>query len=108
VLFNTFGVDAVTLLSKSVTVIWMLVLGAVLLVGSIGAFLLYIPFLPVAVVVVILLGMALTFLVGARVGSTQILRLHLIKQRIRRLRLKRAVACDDVKAPLALAARLDE
>ena len=97
-----------TLLSKSVTVIWMLVLGAVLLVGSIGAFLLYIPFLPVAIVVVILLGMALTFLIGARVGSTQILRLHLIKQRIRRLRLRRTVASDDVKAPLALPAQLDE
>jgi hypothetical protein len=76
-------------------------------VGSVGAFLLYSPFLPVAIVVVILLGMALTFLIGARVGGTQILRLHLIKQRIRRLRL-RNVSIDDVKAPLALAEQLDE
>ena len=97
-----------TLLSKSATVICLMVLGAVLLVGSIGAFLLYIPFLPIAIVVVILLGMALTFLIGARVGGTQILRLHLIKQRIRRLRLGRNSPHDDVKAPLALAAPLDE
>ncbi|HEV8039731.1 MAG TPA: hypothetical protein VGP62_12760 [Bryobacteraceae bacterium] len=97
-----------TLLSKSVTVIWVLVFGAALLVGSIGAFLLYIPFLPIAVVDVILLGMALTFLAGARVGGTQVLRLHLIQQRIRRLRLRRSAASDDVNAPLALAERLDE
>jgi hypothetical protein len=98
----------VTLLSKSATVICLLVLGAVLLLGSIGAFLLYIPFLPVAIVVVILLGMALTFLIGARVGGTQILRLHLIKQRIRRLRLRPNTSSNDVKAPPALAAPLDE
>jgi hypothetical protein len=98
----------VTLLSKSATMICLLVMGAALLVGSVGAFLLYIPFLPVAIVVVILLGMALTFLIGARVGGTQILRLHLIKQRIRRLRLRRNSSSDDVKAPLALAAQLDE
>ena len=88
-----------TLLSKSATMICLLVMGAALLVGSVGAFLLYIPFLPVAIVVVILLGMALTFLIGARVGGTQILRLHLIKQRIRRLRLRRNSSSDDVKAP---------
>jgi hypothetical protein len=98
----------VTLLSKSATVIWLLLLGAVLLVGSIAAFLLYIPFLPIAIVVVIVLGMALTFLIGARVGGTQVLRLHLIKQRIRRLRLRRNASSDDVNAPLALAAQLDE
>ena len=97
-----------TLLSKSATVIWLLLLGAVLLVGSIAAFLLYIPFLPIAIVVVIVLGMALTFLIGARVGGTQVLRLHLIKQRIRRLRLRRNASSDDVNAPLALAAQLDE
>lgn len=78
-----------TLLSKSVTVLCFLVLGAVLLTGSIGAFLLYVPFLPIAIVVVILLGLALAFLIGARVGGTQVLRLHLIQQRIRRLRLTR-------------------
>ncbi len=97
-----------TLLSKSATVICLLVLGAALLVGSIGAFLLYIPFLPIAIVVIILLGMALTFLIGARVGGTQILRLHLIKQRIRRLRLRRSSSSDDANAPLALDAPLDE
>jgi hypothetical protein len=81
--------ETVTLLSKSVTILCLLVLGAVLLTASIGAFLLYIPFLPIAIVVVILLGLALTFLIGARVGGTQVLRLHLIQQRIRRLRLTR-------------------
>ena len=75
-----------TLLSKSVTAMALFVLCAVLLAGSIGAFLLYIPLLPIAMVVVILLGMALAFLIGARVGGDQVLRLHLVKQRIRRLR----------------------
>jgi hypothetical protein len=98
----------VTLLSQSVTVICLFAFGAVLLVGSIGAFLLYIPFLPIAIVVVILLGMALTFLIGARVGGTQVLRLHLIKQRIRRLRLRRDAGSDDVTVPPALAPPLDE
>lgn len=77
-----------TLLSKSATVICLLVLAAVLLLASVGAFLLYVPFLSIAIVVVVMLGMALTFLIGARVGGTQVLRLHLIKQRIRRLRLR--------------------
>jgi hypothetical protein len=98
----------VTLLSQSVTVICLFAFGAVLLVGSIGAFLLYIPFLPIAIVVVILLGMALMFLIGARVGGTQRLRLHLIKQRIRRLRLRRNAGSEDVTAPPALAPSLDE
>jgi len=98
----------VTLLSQSMTVICLFVFGAVLLVGSIGAFLLYIPFLPIAIVVVILLGMALTFLIGARVGGTQVLRLHLIKQRIRRLRLRRNAGSKDVTSPPALAPSLDE
>jgi hypothetical protein len=48
--------------------------GAVLLLGSIGAFLLYIPLLPIAVVVVVVLGMALAFLTGVWVGSTRIRR----------------------------------
>lgn len=56
--------------------ICLLAFGAVLLLGSIGAFFLYIPFLPIAVVVVIFLGMALTFLIGVWVGSTRILRRH--------------------------------
>jgi membrane protein DedA with SNARE-associated domain len=54
--------------------ICLLAFGAVLLLGSIGAFFLYIPFLPIAVVVVIFLGMALTFLIGVWVGSTRIRR----------------------------------
>lgn len=48
--------------------------GALLLLGSIGAFFLYIPLLPIAVVVVVILGMALTFLIGVWVGSTRIRR----------------------------------
>ncbi len=54
--------------------ICMLAFGTVLLLGSIGAFFLYIPFLPIAVVVVIFLGMALAFLTGVWVGGTRILR----------------------------------
>jgi hypothetical protein len=54
--------------------ICLLAFGAVLLLGSIGAFFLYIPFLPIAVMVVIFLGMALTFLIGVWVGSTRIVR----------------------------------
>jgi hypothetical protein len=98
----------VKLLSKSTVVIYLLLFGAVLLAASIGAFLLYVPFLPFTIVVVILLGMVLTFLIGARVGGTQVLRLHLIEQRIRRLRLSRNATSDEVKEPLALAAPLDE
>jgi hypothetical protein len=77
----------VTLLSKSVTVMGLFVFCAALPAGSIGAFLLYIPLPPIGIVVVILLGMALTFLMGTRVGGSHALRLHLVKQRIRRLRL---------------------
>ncbi len=95
-----------TLLSKSATVICLFARGAVLLMGSIGAFFLYVPFLPIAGVVVILLGMALTFLIGARVGSDRVLRLRLMEQRVRRFR--RNAPCDDVKAPPALAAPSDE
>jgi CHASE2 domain-containing sensor protein len=98
----------VKLLSKSTIVIYLLLFVAVLLVASIGAFLLYVPFLPVTIVAVILLGMVLTFLIGARVGGTQVLRLHLIEQRIRRLRLRRSTTSDDIKEPLALAAPSDE
>ena len=54
--------------------ICLLAFGAVLLLGSIGAFFLYIPFLPIAAMVVIILGMALTFLIGVWVGSTRIRR----------------------------------
>ena len=54
--------------------ICLLAFGTVLLLGSIGAFFLYIPFLPIAVVVVIFLGMALTFLVGVWVGGTRVRR----------------------------------
>ena len=54
--------------------ICLLSFGAVLLLGSIGAFFLYIPFLPIAVVVVVFLGMAVTFLIGVWVGSTRVWR----------------------------------
>lgn len=46
--------------------------GALILLGSIGAFLLYIPFLSIAVVVSILVGMALTFLLGVWAGGTRL------------------------------------
>jgi hypothetical protein len=72
------------------------VLSTALLVDCIGVFLLYIPLLPIAIVVVILLGMALTFQTGARVGGTQV------------LRRRRNATSDDINAPLALAERLDE
>ena len=85
----------------------LLLFGAALLVSSIGAFFLYIPFLPIASVVVILLGMGLTFLIGARVGGTRVLRLRLIELRARRLRRRRNLP-NDVKALPALAAPLDE
>ena len=43
--------------------------GGLLLLGSIGAFLLYIPFLPIVVVVTIFLGMGLAFLLGVWAGG---------------------------------------
>jgi ABC-type dipeptide/oligopeptide/nickel transport system permease subunit len=58
-----------------------LAFGAVLLLGSIGAFFFYIPFLPVAVVVVMMLGLALTFMIGIWMGSTRIVRLRVRKFR---------------------------
>ena len=54
---------------------------AVLLLGSIGAFFLYVPFLHVAVVVVMLLWLALTFLMGVWMGSTRIVRVRVRKFR---------------------------
>jgi hypothetical protein len=50
----------------------MVSFGAVLVLGSVGAFFLYIPFLPIAVAVAILLGMALTFLLGLWVGGARL------------------------------------
>src|ERR1700694_2020188 len=70
----------------------MVAFGALLLVGSMGGFFLYIPFLPVAVVVAILLGMALAFLSGVWMGSTRILRLRSARRRVQRLRLRRDAA----------------
>src|SRR3984893_15817121 len=70
----------------------MVAFGTLLLLGSMGAFFLYIPFLPVAVVVAILLGMALAFLLGVWMGSTRILRLRSAKRRVQRLRLRRDAA----------------
>ena len=85
----------------------LLLFGAVMLIGSIGAFFLYIPFLSVASVVVILLGLALTFVIGARVGGTRVLRLRLIELRARRLRRRRN-SPGDANAPTAQAAPTDE
>jgi len=56
--------------------ICLLSFGALLLLGSIGAFFLYIPFLHIAVVVVMILGMTLAFLIGVWVGSTRVRRLR--------------------------------
>lgn len=47
----------------------LLVLLAVLLLGSIGAFFLYIPILPTIAVTVILLGLVTMFLLGVRVAQ---------------------------------------
>lgn len=46
--------------------------GALVLLGSIGAFLLYVPFMPLAGVVAILLGMALAFLLGVWAGGIRL------------------------------------
>jgi hypothetical protein len=76
-------------LSIDVIEIGMVAFGALLLLGSMGAFFLYIPFLPIAVVVALLLGMLLAFLLGVWMGSTRILRLRSAKRRVQRLRLRR-------------------
>jgi len=75
-------------LHRSVIEICLLAFVAVLLLGSIGAFFLYIPFLHIAVVVLIALGMVLTFLIGVWVGSTGVLQLRLSKRRVRRSRIQ--------------------
>jgi hypothetical protein len=49
-------------------------LGA-LFAASIGAFLLYVPILPLAAIVVVLLGMVLMFFLGLHLGSQEILRI---------------------------------
>jgi len=51
--------------------ICLVALVAVLLLGSIGAFLLYVPILSIAVVISILLGMSLAFLLGLWAGGTR-------------------------------------
>jgi hypothetical protein len=48
---------------------FLLVLLAVLLLGSIGAFFLYVPILPTIAVTVILLGLVTMFLLGVRVAQ---------------------------------------
>ena len=82
--------------------ICLVAFGAVLLLGSIGAFFLYIPFLSIAVVVVILLGMVLTFLSGLWLGGTRILRLRRNKKRRRRARLGPEATAPDPPTPVAL------
>jgi hypothetical protein len=56
-------------LSIYVLEICVVAFGGLLLLGSIGAFLLYIPFLPIVVVVTIFLGMGLAFLLGVWAGG---------------------------------------
>ena len=85
----------------------LLLFGAVMLVGSIGAFFLYIPFLSVASVVIILLALALTFVIGAWVGGRRVVRLRLIELRARRFRRRRS-SSSEVNAPPALATPPDE
>jgi len=51
--------------------ICLVALVALLLLGSIGAFLLYVPILSIAVVISILLGMSLAFLLGLWAGGTR-------------------------------------
>jgi hypothetical protein len=84
-------------LHRSVIEICLLAFGAVLLFGSIGAFFLYIPFLPIAVVVVVALGMVLTFLIGVWVGSTGVLQLRLSKLRVRRSRIQRGMTLNTIE-----------
>ena len=55
-------------------VICLLALVALLFLGSIAAFFLCFPVLPIALVAVILLGMALLFLLGFWAGATRVLR----------------------------------
>ena len=70
------GVGDAAALSIEMIEICLVAFGALLLLGSMGAFFLYIPFLPIAVVVAMLLGMVLAFLLGAWVGATRIPRLR--------------------------------
>ncbi len=49
----------------------LVALVAALLLGSIGAFLLYVPILSIAVVISTLLGMTLAFLLGLWAGGTR-------------------------------------
>jgi hypothetical protein len=44
----------------------------VLMLGSLGAFLLYVPILPLAVVVTLLLSLALMFVLGVQAGRRRI------------------------------------
>ena len=52
--------------------ITLVTLGALLLLGSIGAFFLYVSFLPIAVVAATLVGMALVFLLGVWAGGARL------------------------------------
>ena len=58
-------------LSIYVTEICLVALVALLFLGSIGAFLLYVPVVSIAVVICILLGMTLAFLLGVWAGGTR-------------------------------------
>ena len=53
---------------------WLLIILGVLLLGSIGAFLLMVPIMPVFVAVVICMGLILMFVLGFRAGNPAALR----------------------------------
>lgn len=76
--------------------ICLLALIALLLLGSIGAFFLCFPVLPVALVVVILLGMALLFLLGLWVGATRVLEPGTRSDGVQRLRFVRVTEDSDL------------
>ena len=52
--------------------LWVEILAAVSLLGSIGAFLLYVPAMASVVVVTILLGLVLMFILGFQAGGRRI------------------------------------
>ena len=57
---------------KQVLTLWAEILAAVLFLGSMGAFLLYVPVLALAVVMTTLVGLILMFVLGFQVGVRRI------------------------------------
>jgi hypothetical protein len=75
-----------------VIAICLLAFVALVLLGSIGAFFLCCPILPIALVAVILLGMAFLFLLGFWAGASRVLELSPDQEGFRRLRRVRVTA----------------